>query len=719
MAATNPWGDGVPVGVWVFVAVYLLVLFGIGGYYGNQLRSGEREISAKDHFLAGRNLGVCTAALSLYASSWSGYTEVGAPGESYAAGYNSFRWVPGNLMYAVFTGWLAPRIHFYAHKRDYEGTADFISDRYRNTVLSLTIVALQIFPVCLYVMGQLKGIGTTMASMSGNNLSEFSAALIFVIIMLFYEMVGGMHAVAKTDVIQAGILLCGFLLYYIFQATVFGGIPAATEAFLNCARLYDDEVFNVAKNYSLSSLDGASFMALVEANANYYGLNLTGDNTVYSYYTDNSTNLEEGYMTISNVHGNQSIYMLADQTNNCKFTPGNVIEPANAAEHLTINADKLSGWLNYHIGSIPFIVYPHVMDRYYASRDVKSLQTALYLIHFSIWISAIPAILMGIPVSTYVSGDTDMTNIKDSNSVFATFLMYMIDQNAALYIFGCLICAAAFAAYMSTADSGIMGFSSMISLDVLKHYVPPFNDKSNPEKQQKRIVIVGKFLSCLGAFISLFLVTLYDDFPLSDLYVWQGSFLFQSFPAFAFGMFCPWICSYSITIGCWVGFMVVVMREQGANNTVLPNVFYAFVANLFCILGWETILRCTKNHPGFEPDLKPNFNGLGPLDQGYIGYDMSNVGGPKKEPFKPLAGTLLVIFLAFIAIPYWTKFDDYECTYIGGMPDWGIIVFFLTACASTIALLQCTFFFDDWMENPMIGDFTSQEMTSKATKQEL
>merc|ERR1712183_91102 len=140
------------------------------------------------------------------------------------------------------------------------------------------------------------------------------------------------------------------------------------------------------------------------------------------------------------------------------------------------------------------------------------MKMGLHLIHISLWISAIPAILIGMPVSVFVKGDSDMTNIGNSNSVFATFLIYMIEQNDLMYIFGCMICSAAFAAYMSTADSGIMGFSSMISLDVLKHYVPPFNDTTDTVKQQKYIVMVGKVLSCIGAFIALFLVTLYEDF---------------------------------------------------------------------------------------------------------------------------------------------------------------------------------------------------------------
>jgi len=713
--AENPWGDGVPAGVWVFIAIYLLMLFGIGFYYGNQLRTGEREFTAKDHFLAGRKLGMFTTALSLYASSWSGYAEVGAPGESYAVGFMAYRRVPGNVIFASVTGWLAPRIHFYAHKRDYEGTADFISDRYRNTPLTLTIVFLQIFPVCLYVMGQLSGIGTTMASMSGGTLSEFSAALIFVVIMLFYEMVGGMHAIAKTDVIQGVILLFGFVLYLIFQQTLFGGLTAAVDGFVNCARLYDDDSFNPAIAYASSSLNGWDFIADLEEYPENYNFNYS----VSEYYTSESSSLEEGYMTIINAIDNSSIYLLASKANECKLTPGNVIEPANAAGHLTVNPDKLSGWINYHIGSIPFIVYPHIMDRYYAAKDVKTLQTALLFMHFAVWISVIPATTIGMPVSTFVEGNSDMTNIKNSNSVYATFLMYMIERNAFMYIMGCLICAASFSAYMSTCDSGIMGFSSMISLDVLKHYVPPFNDKSDEPKRQRYIVRAGKVLSVIGAFIALMLVTVYEDFPLGDLYVWQGTFLFQSFPAFVIGMFIPWVCSYSVLIGCWIGFFVVVMMDGSVNDTILPNVFYAMCANIGGIIAWEIILRLCKKHPGFEPGLKPDFLGLGELEEGYIGLNISKVGGPINEPFRPYWMTVLVLVLCFLAIPYWTSYDDYDTTYTGGVPSWLMITFALSACSTCLTMFQCHFYYDNWRENDEVKKVSNETEMIEEMHEEL
>jgi len=48
-------------------------------------------------------------------------------------------------------------------------------------------------------------------------------------------------------------------------------------------------------------------------------------------------------------------------------------------------------------------------------------------------------------------------------------------------------------------------------------------------------------------------------------------------------------------------------------------------------------------------------------------------------------------------------------TYVGGMPDWGIIVFFLTAIASAITIAQCVFYYDDWMVNTKTVDDITKE----------
>jgi len=139
--------------------------------------------------------------------------------------------------------------------------------------------------------------------------------------------------------------------------------------------------------------------------------------------------------------------------------------------------------------------------------------------------------------------------------------------------------------------------------------------------------------------------------------------------------------------------------EPKCKDTVLPNVFYPLTANVGCIFAWEAILRISNNHPGFEPNVKPEYHGFGKMDEGFIGLNMSKVGGPKNEPFRPLWASFFVLFLVFLAIPYWRSSDNYDVDYIGGMPFWLVQTLLLSACASTISMLQCIFFNDDWTQD--------------------
>jgi len=763
------FGDGVPWGVWFFVIIYMISLLALGGYMAKK-NSGVTR-TAKDHFLAGRNLGLFTATLSLYASCWSGYTEVGAPGEGYNDGMDGLRWVPGNVMFACFIGWMAPRIHFYAYARDYEGTADFITDRFRNHFLTLAIVFLQLFPVSLYVMGQLLGIGTTMSSMSGydaergdafsggRGFTMFEAALVFVLIMLFYEMVGGMEAIAKTDVIQASILLFGFMLYYIIMSTTFEGVAHATDVFRNCARLYDDPKFQVGELYrftykasgddfvntwrttpptledtvygtqeefdawwanytahkdagrldsyvadpevitdDLMAFDNAGACEMVKGTVRTISDtdNTDGDITTTTLVTS-VVNVDPNCGTI--VGGNRVDYdVIYLKDSDCPLVVGNVVEPSVAAGRLTINNEKLAGWLSYHIGSVPFIVYPHVMDRYYAAANVQVMKAALQLIHMSLWISAIPSILIGYVVSVH----PDLSNIESSNEVFANFLMFIIDENWFLWLMGCLIASAAFAAYMSTADSGLMGFSSMLSLDVAKHYIHPFNDATDPNRERNQVYL-GKVLSFVGAAVALVLVTVPElDFPLGDLYVWQGSFLFQTFPAFVVGMFSKHVCSWSVLTGALVGFVTIIdlqSNHEGENFGDLPHVFWSGLINVGAMGIVEIGLRLTGMHPGFEPQEKPEFCGFGPLDENFVGWDLKKVDGPEYEPWHPWWASLLVVVVDFVAIPYWGDKDEYDISYTGGIPWWGVLTIFLSACCTAVTMLQAHFFYSDWRPN--------------------
>lgn len=962
------YGDGLPTGGWVFISLYLLGLLGIGFMFGYGNRG--KTVTAADHYLAGRNLGTITAMLSLYASSWSGYTEVGGPGDGYKHGFTSMFWIPGNVMFAAWIGWCAPRIHFYAHTRKYEGTADFIADRFRNHFLTVSIVAIQILPVLLYVMGQLSGVGTTMSAMSGydpdagKGMSKFTSAAIFLMVMFFYEFTGGMAAIAMTDVCQAGILLCGFCLYYILHATVFNGLPNARDILVDCASMADEAQFLIpqlyrdtvgvpastyqswvdscgpesdscpVKDFTLEEMagklvfedeynddeeegaktrkdyaeklnengecsckdidnnedctkaEGCTFipdkgfadadgnnlvgkmidaaqwrmdflelttgckfgkgeckndkdevipvtkkvkdeykvavdvlstsstladlgscaaadpnvpedkaacdilvkMAACEGNNKcawtkadtpenimpFTGMYCTdfhknnikeNDDGDYVYIEDKfracgraddnasyfgdiedmrkipDIKSDARFMDIDTLTQayydgemekvakvDTSLYVSTVKYPDCRLIPGRVVAPETSRQRLELTFTKLANWMAWNIAGMPFVVYPHVMDRYYGARDVKVLRSALHMIHLSLWISAVPAILMGISVSVH----PELDDIAVSNEVYARFLMYLVDYNAGLYLFGCLIASAAFAAYMSTADSGMMAFSSMLTLDIAKFYVPFFKKENYPmikaddgtqkthPNYDRNLVRLGKVCSVFGGVFALLFSTIDSlNKALGDLYVWQGAFLMCSFPAFVFGMFTTEVCSYSVLVGTYISWIltIILQKEAEADDWEpigdLPNIFWALLTNTCCTLIAEGVIRALKMSPGFEPEKRPSFCGFGELGREFIGMDLSGAGGPKREPWKPWWATLLCIGLSVAAIPYWAVEDPPSIHYkwVGGVPWWGVLSTFITSVISTITILQTQFYYDDWMA----ADYSADSKDPRAT----
>jgi len=65
--------------------------------------------------------------------------------------------------------------------------------------------------------------------MSDGKIDDFHAAFFLCIIMIVYELFGGLRAIAYTDVIQGSVLIVAFLFFYIAQKDIFGGVEDANR----------------------------------------------------------------------------------------------------------------------------------------------------------------------------------------------------------------------------------------------------------------------------------------------------------------------------------------------------------------------------------------------------------------------------------------------------------------------------------------------------------
>ncbi len=223
MAELLPLGPG----AWLFVAVYLSS-FPIIGVLARRART---ENSLKDFYLGGSNLGVFVLFLTLFATQYSGNTFFGFTGATYRMGY---AWVMClHFMTAVIVCYLliAPKLYRLARIRGYLTPADYIQDRYGDRRLTVTIAVVMLIAMGNFLLAQLMAMGRAVQGLALVDPSQayIGGVIVLSLIISVYGALGGLRAVAWTDVIQGIVLGVGFcaLSYLLFQR--YGALEDATR----------------------------------------------------------------------------------------------------------------------------------------------------------------------------------------------------------------------------------------------------------------------------------------------------------------------------------------------------------------------------------------------------------------------------------------------------------------------------------------------------------
>merc|ERR1719317_1765598 len=102
------------------------------------------------------------------------------------------------MAYPIF--YVSSKLQFIGQRRKYVSPTDFIKDRFKSRSLAVFTSATMVFPAVAYAMAQFKSMGTTIQSISDGRIDDFLAARILCIIMITYEVLGGLRAIAYTDV---------------------------------------------------------------------------------------------------------------------------------------------------------------------------------------------------------------------------------------------------------------------------------------------------------------------------------------------------------------------------------------------------------------------------------------------------------------------------------------------------------------------------------------
>ncbi len=200
--------------------LYIGLMMGIGVYYYRRTRN------MSDYFLGNRKLGAWVTSLSAEASDMSGWMLMGVPGFAYLAGLNA-GWIAVGIAIGTWANWhfVAARLRKYTEIAENSLTLpEFLQNRYHDTSCLLRIVP-AIFILIFFV------IYTSSGFVSAGRLFEtvFGVPYQYAIFIgagsvVFYTLIGGFLAVARTDFIQGMMMFFAILIVPICGAMASGGL---------------------------------------------------------------------------------------------------------------------------------------------------------------------------------------------------------------------------------------------------------------------------------------------------------------------------------------------------------------------------------------------------------------------------------------------------------------------------------------------------------------
>jgi len=215
--------------LWSALYVGVLLILGILG------RRAKREHTLSDHFLAGRSIGFVVLLLTLFATQYSGNSFSAFPGQTHRLGISYFMTV--TFLVGVVTGYtlFAPRLFSLSRGGGYLTPTDYLDDRFKSTPLHYLSALIFAFTLVNFLLSQLMALGHAFDGITGGAIPYEVGVIGGGLVILCYELLGGMRAVAWTDVLQGTILGVGILLVVALIVTVVGTPGQILEAIRDVA----------------------------------------------------------------------------------------------------------------------------------------------------------------------------------------------------------------------------------------------------------------------------------------------------------------------------------------------------------------------------------------------------------------------------------------------------------------------------------------------------
>ncbi|WP_226537418.1 sodium:solute symporter family protein [Fictibacillus halophilus] len=466
----------------IILSVFAIVMLAIGYFSGKGDTNLHHSLSG--YYLAGRNLGFIALFFTLYATQYSGNTIVGYAPTGYRTG---FSWLQSISFMTIIIGiylLFAPRLYVVSKRRNFVTPTDWLEFRFKSKAVTLLSIFLMLWGLGNYLLEQLVAIGQAVAGMTGGTIPYEIAVVVFVLVMLIYEWMGGMKAVAFTDVMQGIVLMIGIFVFLAGALYLVGGNFAEVTRFIA-----DNEPAKLGVPEMEVSVNWFSMLVLVGLGAS---------------------------------------------------------------------------------------IYPHAVQRIYSAQSEKTLKKSFARMAW------MPPITTGLVFVVGIIGIMLFPGLDTAGSEQLVGLMAnkIAAINGFYYWMMIIFFGGIVAAIISTADSVLLSFSSMLSNDVYGKFV-------NPGATEHKKVMVGK----IGGIIAIFFLLMIAWNPPGTLYqifVLKFELLVQVFPAFVLGLYWKRLAAKPVFWGMLIGAVIAGLLTLTGHKTVMGihgGVIGLTINFVVCIIG--------------------------------------------------------------------------------------------------------------------------------------
>ena len=201
------------------IAVYFVIVFGIGFYFSRKERTSE------DYFLAGRNVGWFAIGASLFVSNISTEHFIGLAGSGATSGLavGHFEWLACLIL--LILGWVF--VPFYLRSNVFT-MPEFLERRFnRNCSIYLASISILAY-IFTKISVHLYAAAIVLERVVG--WSPMTAAVLLVIATGIYTVAGGLAAVIYTDLVQTLVLLLGAVVLTLLGLDRVGGFEGLRAA---------------------------------------------------------------------------------------------------------------------------------------------------------------------------------------------------------------------------------------------------------------------------------------------------------------------------------------------------------------------------------------------------------------------------------------------------------------------------------------------------------